>query len=96
MISSFKRLTVASLLIFMISLPMLAPLHTADHLNHHHGELCVSCAVIDGSSKALNSTLNFAHSVVANLFDWSFEYVLPKLAPNTKKNARAPPSLVFS
>ena len=91
-ITSFKRLTVIAVLAILVSLPILSSLHNIDHPGHTHGEICVSCAVIDGSSKAVNTTLDFAHRVVSDLFDWAFQQVTPTFELVEQPKARAPPS----
>ena len=91
-ISSFKRLTVIAILAILVSLPLLSSFHNVDHAGHVHGEVCVSCAVIDGSSKAVNTTLDFAHKAISGLFDWAFQQVTPTLELAEQPKARAPPS----
>ncbi len=91
-LASFKRLSIIAVLAILVSVPLLSNFYHVDHPGHTHGEICVSCAVIDGSSKAVNTTLDFANRVFSDLFDWAFQQVIPTIELAEQSKARAPPS----
>jgi hypothetical protein len=90
--ASFKRLSIIAVLAILVSLPSLSYFHNVEHPGHTHSEICVSCAVIDGSSKAVNTTLDFANRFFSDLFDWAFQQVIPTVELAEQPKARAPPS----